>query len=92
MSQDKTNITEDDIETTPTISTLSGVEYSDEYSANSENFSLKNMSLDELWQKLTDNLQSNLAVEEHMFYIIVAALVLNSFWLITTLALAVGNA
>ncbi|GFT30146.1 uncharacterized protein TNCV_3466281 [Trichonephila clavipes] len=50
------------------------------------------MTSEELWNYLNDNLKSDLAIEEHMFHVVIAALVLNAFWLITTLALAVGNA
>ncbi|XP_035227267.1 uncharacterized protein LOC118199495 [Stegodyphus dumicola] len=45
------------------------------------------------WDTLRYTLQSNSAVcQEHLFEIVITALVLNSFWLITTLGLAVGNA
>lgn len=65
MSSHKiSNGTDEDNGTTSAITTLSGVEYLDEYSSPADNFSTSDMSLEELWLKLTDNLQSDLAVEE----------------------------
>ncbi|XP_015928151.1 uncharacterized protein [Parasteatoda tepidariorum] len=57
-----------------------------------ESFYHSEDNVTDLWTTLSDNIKSKKAVEEHMFEIVIAALVLNAIWLITTLALAVGNA
>lgn len=89
MSQRITNTTQDNASVVAP-SGLSDVDYIEGDFAPLYNFS--DMTSEELWNYLNDNLKSDQAIEEHMFHIIIAALVLNSFWLITTLALAVGNA
>ncbi|GIY86849.1 uncharacterized protein CDAR_258131 [Caerostris darwini] len=90
MSQRVTNTTEENEELLSSTSNLSDVDYeAGEFYAS---IKFCNMTSEELWKYLSDNLQSDEAVKEHMLYVVVAALVLNAFWLITTLALAVGNA
>lgn len=89
MSQKVANVTKENI---TTVSPIAETEYVDEDGLAVYNLDASNASYSELWDILTDNLKSDLADEEHMYEIIIVALVLNSFWLITTLALAVGNA
>ncbi|CAL1263309.1 unnamed protein product [Larinioides sclopetarius] len=89
MSQRISNST-DENEVGNTTPALSDVDYIEGEFAPLYNAS--DMTSEELWDYLSENLKSDQAVEEHMLHIVIAALVLNSFWLITTLALAVGNA
>ncbi|GFQ96062.1 uncharacterized protein TNCT_264681, partial [Trichonephila clavata] len=89
MSQRITNSTQENASVAAS-SSLSDVDYIEADFAPLYNFS--DMTSEELWNYLNDNLKSDQAIEEHMFHVVIAALVLNAFWLITTLALAVGNA
>ncbi|XP_054714504.1 uncharacterized protein LOC129224119 [Uloborus diversus] len=69
-----------------TTTTAPEVEYSADDSSTSQEYYL-------LWRNLNEKLKSDPQVQhEHIFEVVVAALVLNSLWLITTLGLAVGNA